>query len=157
MVKKNKLVTEEKKSECPIKYERVDSFTKLPSFVKSNNSNQENKIRFKTQDGDSIVTVANIMFCMADDYYSVINIAESRPIRFCCSLKTLKERLALSSFVRCHHSYLVNIDFIKKIKGRNSKKVELIDGTVIPCSRRKLKDVIKAIDAALININFSDN
>lgn len=72
-------------------------------------------------------------------------------------MKKVEEKLAGNNFVRCHDSFLVNIDFIKRIKGRTAKKIELIDGTTIPCSRRKLKDVINAIDATPINIHFSDN
>lgn len=44
------------------------------------------------------------------------------------------------TFVRCHHSYLVNMEYIKNF---TSQTIELIDGTIIPVSRPKSKQAKK--------------
>lgn len=137
--------------------ETTDKLKRMPSYVKSNKQKQESKIRIKTQDGETVLSTSNILYCQADNCYSIIYIAESKPLYICKILKKVAEKLIGPNFVRCHDSYLVNIDFIKRIKGKTAKNIELIDGTIIPCSRRKLKDVINAIDGTSINISFSDN
>ena len=47
----------------------------------------------------------------------------------------LEEKLG-ESFLRCHHSYLVNMTYIKNF---SSQEIELVDGTMIPVSRPKSK------------------
>lgn len=47
----------------------------------------------------------------------------------------LEEKLG-ENFLRCHHSYLVNMAYIKNF---SSQEIELIDGTQIPVSRPKSK------------------
>jgi len=49
-------------------------------------------------------------------------------------LDDLEEKLG-NRFIRCHQSYLVNIDYIGHV---NSHEVELLDGTQIPVSRNKV-------------------
>lgn len=44
------------------------------------------------------------------------------------------------TFVRCHHSYLVNMGYIRNF---TSQTIELIDGTIIPVSRPKSKQAKK--------------
>lgn len=51
----------------------------------------------------------------------------------------LEERLGMT-FVRCHHSYLVNMGYIKNF---TSRAIELMDGTIIPVSRPKSKQAKK--------------
>lgn len=50
-------------------------------------------------------------------------------------LDELEEKLG-EGFLRCHHSYLVNMDYIKNF---SSQEIELTDGTRIPVSRPKRK------------------
>lgn len=50
-------------------------------------------------------------------------------------LDELEEKLG-ECFLRCHHSYLVNMEYIKNF---SSQEVELTDGTRIPVSRPKSK------------------
>ena len=49
-------------------------------------------------------------------------------------LNDLQKKLG-NRFIRCHQSYLVNIDFIEQV---NSHEIELVDGTAIPVSRNKV-------------------
>lgn len=47
----------------------------------------------------------------------------------------LEDKLG-NSFLRCHHSYLVNMAYVKNF---SSQEIELVDGTKIPVSRPKSK------------------
>lgn len=51
----------------------------------------------------------------------------------------LEEKLG-KTFVRCHHSYLVNMGYIRNF---TLQTIELIDGTIIPVSRPKSKQAKK--------------
>jgi len=47
----------------------------------------------------------------------------------------LEEKLG-DTFLRCHHSYLINMEYIRTF---SSQEIELVDGTKIPVSRPKSK------------------
>lgn len=55
-------------------------------------------------------------------------------------LQELEERLKSYPFIRCHNSYIVNVDQIRRIQGMS---VILLSGEVIYTTKYRKKDVIK--------------
>ncbi len=72
---------------------------------------------FFVKDGSSLVKlkVDNILFIKADDNYSRIYTVDKSYI-LSSTLKTIEEKLPSKKFMRIHRSYVVNLDFIDKIK-----------------------------------------
>lgn len=64
-------------------------------------------------------------------------IAKNETLYMYGQLNELEDRLWDSNFVRCHQSYLVNMEHIQKI---NNYRIYLSDGTEIPVSRRKYSE-----------------
>lgn len=55
-------------------------------------------------------------------------------------MQELEERLKAFSFIRCHNSYIVNVDYIDQIQGVS---VTLLSGEIIYTTRSRRKDLIK--------------
>lgn len=55
-------------------------------------------------------------------------------------LQDLEERLKPYPFIRCHNSYIVNVDYIRQIQGMS---VMLLSGEVIYTTKYRKKDLIK--------------
>jgi DNA-binding LytR/AlgR family response regulator len=72
---------------------------------------------FFVKDGNSLVKlkVDNILFIKADDNYSRIYTVDKSYI-LSSTLKAIEEKLPANKFMRIHRSYVVNLDFIDKIK-----------------------------------------
>jgi len=79
----------------------------------SNDALQE----FFVKDGGDLVkiSVEDILFVKADDNYTRIYIKEKSYV-LTKTLKTLEGKLPASDFIRIHRSYVVNLNFIDKIK-----------------------------------------
>ncbi len=72
---------------------------------------------FFVKDGSSLVKVKvdQILFIKADDNYSRIYTINKSYI-LSSTLKAIEEKLPSNKFMRIHRSYVVNLDFIDKIK-----------------------------------------
>ncbi|HRF41998.1 MAG TPA: LytTR family DNA-binding domain-containing protein, partial [Saprospiraceae bacterium] len=58
-------------------------------------------------------------------------------------LKQLESILYGAAFFRCHHSSLVNLHFVKKIKTDDGVWLLLMEGEAVPVSREKRKGLME--------------
>lgn len=66
----------------------------------------------------------------------------------CGKISDLENSLSDSNFFRCNNSYLVNVNYIKKIKpDANRYLIELITGESVPLSRHKKRALMKLINS----------
>ncbi len=107
--------------------------------------NSEKKIILKTNEDIFIVPVNNIIRCEADSSYTHFFLRDGSQITVSSNLKKYDEYLKYFHFVRIHHSHIVNLNCIKKISKTQGGVVELIDGTVIPVSKRKKENLLNLI------------
>jgi two-component system, LytTR family, response regulator len=88
-----------------------------------------------------------ILYCSAFGSYTNIFCTEDR--KFCISkrLKVVESLLGCTNIQRCHHSFAVNIDYIRKIIKDDHGLYHIIleDDTVIDLSRRKQKKFIEML------------
>jgi len=61
------------------------------------------------------------------------------------TLKDFEDLLPADIFFRTHHSYLVNLNYIKRYIKGDGGQIEMQDGTYINISRRKKEDFLKAM------------
>ena len=79
----------------------------------------------------------NIVFCRADGSYTRIFFEDGKKTIVTQNLGKVLDQLSETLFVRCHHSYLINLRMISHVDLKN-KNVILKDEFNIPISRRKL-------------------
>lgn len=95
------------------------------------------KIGLPTQDGLVFEKLENITHLVASSNYTIISTADKSKYTIAKTLREFEDMLPASIFCRIHHSYLVNINFVKKyLKGRGGF-VEMEDGNTFEVSARK--------------------
>jgi len=108
------------------------------------NINTQNKVALKTNQGARLIDVDQIMYVEAKENYSKLVLVEQEYELICKTLKYIDNHFAFSGFVRCHKSYLVNIQFIKELNCNGECKLILTNKNEIPVSRSGLK-IIKEL------------
>lgn len=98
------------------------------------------KIALSTSDGLHIVKTNEILYCNSDGCYTRFffengtNILVSKPI------KEVGEILNTLPFFRIHHSYLINIEKVKKYLRGEGGEVIMQNDDVLPVSRNQKKE-----------------
>jgi len=95
-----------------------------------------------TSEGLEFIEVEKISHCHSDSNYTYIHRVDEKPLLIAKTLKEVEEMLEGKGFHRIHHSYLVNIRFIKKYNKGKAGSLSMKDGTVIPISRSRKKDFL---------------
>jgi two-component system LytT family response regulator len=97
------------------------------------------RIAIPVKEGFDFVPINEITSCEARNKCTIVCTQSGK--RYTCSrlIKEYEDLLPGSLFFRIHHSYMVNISFVRKFfKDGRSGYVELLDGSTIPvASRRK--------------------
>jgi len=95
------------------------------------------KIGLPTQEGLVFEKLENITHLVASSNYTIISTADKNKYTIAKTLREFEDMLPASIFCRIHHSYLVNINYVKKyLKGRGGF-VEMEDGSTFEVSARK--------------------
>lgn len=99
-----------------------------------------------TATGDLLISVEEIDWIEADDYYAAIH-ARGRRHLLRESLAALEERLDGARFVRVHRKALVNIDRVRELRAPAAGEMLLVlrDGTRVPVSRRRRDEVLRRL------------
>jgi DNA-binding LytR/AlgR family response regulator len=104
--------------------------------------------------GSTIQTVLykDILFIESDAKTLTIHTVRNRNFAFLAKLDDLEGRINDNRFVRCHKSFLVNMDCILSVEDYSFK---LIDSTQIPITQRNWASIKKTFyDFILANANF---
>jgi two-component system, LytTR family, response regulator len=95
------------------------------------------KIGLPTQDGLVFENLENITHLVASSNYTIISTADKNKYTIAKTLREFEDMLPPAIFCRIHHSYLININYVKKyLKGRGGF-VEMEDGSSFEVSARK--------------------
>ena len=94
-------------------------------------------IALPTMEGLEMVEIDSIVSCSSDGNYTHFFLKDNRKLTASRTLKDVEELLSEHSFVRVHHSFLVNINEIRKyIKGEGGYLI-MSDGITIDVSRTR--------------------
>lgn len=76
---------------------------------------QEGKTAFNCREGIIILEHNEIVLCSVNKKHVTIHTKTGDIYNFFGNLKEVEDRLKGKNFVRCHKSYLINTDYIKRI------------------------------------------
>lgn len=78
-----------------------------------------------------------ISHCIANGSYTELVYSNGKRKLVIMNLKKVTETLDDNNFLRCHHSFLVNSNYIEEVC-LELREVRLTSGETIPVSRRKI-------------------
>ena len=104
-----------------------------------------NKIAIPTMEGLQMLFVENIICCSSDSNYTILHLKNKQKITASRTLKEIEEMLEDYSFLRVHHSYVINLNEIEKyIKGDGGYLI-MTDGSSIDVSRSRKEMLMKKL------------
>ena len=103
------------------------------------------KIAIPTMEGLQMVTVDDILYCTSDSNYTILLLKDHQKVVASRTLKEIEELLEDHSFLRVHHSSLVNLNEVSKyVKGEGGYLV-MSDGTNIDVSRTRREMLLQRL------------
>jgi two-component system LytT family response regulator len=101
------------------------------------------KIAIPTLEGFQLLQASSVIHCEADGNYTYLFLKNKTKLTTTRNLKELEEMLEDYSFIRVHHSHLVNINEIEKyIRGEGGYLV-MSDGSTVNVSRSRKELLLK--------------
>ncbi len=110
--------------------------------VLTKNITNPQKIVLKTSDKMHIVDLKDIIYCEADNNYTIFHLKNGKNLILSKSLKVYEELLNDSSFFRVHQSYLVNLNSIITFEKHDGGYLVMANGQNVPVSTTKKKKLI---------------
>lgn len=105
------------------------------------------KIAFSSLSGYEMVNIRDIIYCEADQNYTILHIASGTTLTVSKTLKFVEEMLPDDIFFRCHKKHLVNLNYIKKYSRVHGHKILLENGDTLDVATRRTEEFIKVITA----------
>jgi len=110
-----------------------------------------NKIALPTMDGLQMVPVDSIINCTSDRNYTYIFLKGNVKIVVSKILKEIEEMLEGYSFIRVHHSHIVNLNEITKyVKGEGGYLI-MSDGSSVDVSRSRKEILLQKLQPGKYN------
>jgi len=114
------------------------------SIVETTHKTKNQNIPLTIDGNKQFISIENIIRFEACGNYTYVHLKDlSKPILTSRTLKYYVELLDNENFIRSHHKHMVNLKYTKNLSEDNS--IDLVDGTLVPVSRRKLYSVKKAL------------
>ena len=103
-------------------------------------ANEENDMMFRIPGGVEMTSINKIMYIEIVSHIIIYHLVDGT-IEKAGSLSQIEKELKGHGFIRCHHAFIVNPNFIKGIN-----KNDIIVGTsLVPLARSKKKEVLEAL------------
>jgi two-component system LytT family response regulator len=104
------------------------------------------RLAFKVGDRSVVLPAHEILWIEAEDYYVLIHTARGRHL-VRVSMASLEAELDPKHFVRVHRAAIVNLGAVRELATRDGKCLHLVDGSRVPVSRSRRRQVEAAIGA----------
>ncbi|MBK7809196.1 MAG: response regulator transcription factor [Saprospiraceae bacterium] len=133
--------------------DKVNLKSQIQIMLDTINKNQthEQKIALKDINGIKITKIKDILYCEANGPYTTFFIENEKEVTVSKNLKEYEVLLGALNFVRCHHSYLVNLGKVKSIDKTDGLTIHLENNAQIPISFRKKDEILNAIEKLYIS------
>ena len=107
---------------------------------------QLKKIVLRTADALHIVDLAEVMYCKSDNSYTSFYVESGEKIMVSKGIRDYADLLSEYGFFRPHQSYLVNLNFVKKVDKTDGGFIIMKNAVEIPLSTRQKKNLINLLD-----------
>ena len=104
-----------------------------------------NKLAIPTLDGLLFFDINDIEYLEAQSNYTNLHFIKNSKILASKTLKEFEELLPEEKFFRPHHSFIINLNFIKRYLKGDGGQMEMQSGAYIDVSRRKKEAFLKMI------------
>jgi two-component system LytT family response regulator len=131
------------------KFENSKQLTKSQNRIETlieNTQNKEktlSKIAIPSADGYTFLNTSEIQFCEADMNYTKVVTNNGESFLSTKNLKEFEELLSPLNFFRCHKSWLINLNFVKKYSRTDGNRVQMANDKWIDISFRKKDEFLK--------------
>ena len=105
------------------------------------------RLALHSSDKVNVVKIEDIIRCESQGNYTIFYLKSGRQIVVTRTLKEYNGLLRDFDFIRIHQSHLVNAHFIEEFVKGDGGWLKLSDGTELPVSNRKRKDVVAALNS----------
>ncbi len=139
-IDENELVQAVARAEKRIESSSINA--NLQEFIRGIKLYTPVKIGLPTQEGFVFINPESIIRCEADGAYSNIHYGDGKKLMVSKNLRELESLLSDAIFCRVHHSYIVNLNRVKKYLRGKGGEIEMEDGSLIPVSVRKKSDFL---------------
>lgn len=136
------------------KYDKGDaSFEDTPETDGKplNKTSSSKKIVLSTDNSIYVVDLQDILYCEAQDGYTIFYLNNNTKIMVTRTLKEYENMLEPYLFIRTHKTYLVNFNYIIRFSNTDGGGVVLKNNHTVPVSFRKKDMVVKMISNSAIN------
>ncbi len=107
----------------------------------------QHKLALATPDEILFVEISDITRMRAERNYTCVYVASGERYVVSHTLKEYEEMLAVHSFIRVHHSHLVNLNKVRKYVRGKGGHVVMSDGATVEVSVRKKDELLRALAA----------
>ena len=105
---------------------------------------QSRRIGIPTTDGLQFANVEDIAYLEATDNYTHISLSNNQKLLVCRTLKDFEEMLPTETFVRIHHSTIINKFYVERYIRGDGGQVIMRNGAVLDVSKRKKSDFLQS-------------
>ena len=109
------------------------------------NNKQPKRITIHTSDGLRFINVEDIVYLEASNNYTNIYLSTSQKLLVSRTLKDFEDILPSETFLRIHHSTIINKFYVEKYIRGEGGQVVMLHGKVLDVSKRKKSEFLQAI------------
>ena len=110
-----------------------------------NEKEKNKKIALNTNSGQIFVDIDDIILVKAEGSYSNIILKGKERIMISKKLIEFEKLTSIGRFIRVHRSYIINLNLIKLISRKSGYNIKMIDGSEVPVSKEKQKELNESI------------
>lgn len=111
--------------------------------------NLPSRLVISDQNSLELLKLEKIMYCTADKNYTHIFLSDNSKKTISKNLGEFEKSLIPPKFLRIHQSHIVNVDFVVKIQKGDNFDILLENGTVLPISRQRRKEIMDILSSNL--------
>jgi two-component system LytT family response regulator len=103
------------------------------------------RIAIPTMEGLQMLPVDNIIHCASDSNYTILTLRDRQRVVASRTLKEIEELLEDHSFLRVHHSSVVNLNEINKYVRGEGGYLVMSDGSTVNVSRSRKESLLRRL------------
>ena len=109
-------------------------------------------LKISTVDGLEMVSIQDIVFLKSINYYTKIVLINNKSYIITKTLKEHEKLLQNYSFFRIHHSFIININYLKSVEIKEKNIAIMQNGMEISVSRRRKDKFLELVSVYKTNI-----